>query len=123
MNSDCGTPFRWMPVASALQMAPKCRRAEPPTLLRASPAAASLAATEIHCDARCFGEACEALARTSVTRLGKCRRRLGEDPALRLAGSHTSDKWSTDPPVAALAPPGERPDIPRNLALDCLNVC
>ena len=62
-----------------------------------------------------FGEACECLARASTTRFENCRRRLGED----FAGLDIWDKWRTEPAAAAGAPPGERPVIPRNLALDC----
>ena len=77
----------------------------------AAPDVRELAAGE--CAAR-FGEACEVLARASITRFEKCRRRLGED----FAGLDISDKWRTEPAAAAWAPPGERPVIPRNLALD-----
>ncbi len=47
---------------------------------------------------------CEVLVRTSVTRLKKFRRRLGED----FAGLDIWDKWRTEPAAAAWAPPGER---------------
>ena len=78
----------------------------------AAPDVRELAAGE--CAAR-FGDACEFLARASITRFENCRRRLGED----FAGLDISDKWRTKPAAAAWAPPGERPVIPRNLALDC----
>ena len=54
-----------------------------------------------------FVEACEFLARASVTRCENCRRRLGEN----FAGLGISDKWSPEPAAAAWAPPGERPVI------------
>ena len=78
----------------------------------AAPDVRELAAGE--CAAR-FGDACEFLARASIKRFENCRRRLGED----FAGLDISDKWRTEPAAAAWAPPGERPVIPRNLALDC----
>ncbi len=63
------------------------------------------------CAAR-FGEACEFLARASITRLENCRRRLGAD----FAGLDISDKWRTEPAAAAWAPLASAQSL-RNLSL------